>query len=317
VGVITSPNGAVIRDIVTIVRRRHARLNLLVYPATMQGLLSPASVAAGIRWFNANPSLVDLIILARGGGSLEDLAGFNDEGLARVIAASELPIVSAIGHETDFTIADFVADVRAATPSAAAEVVTAAQQHVENQVATLTARVQHSGRFHLVRARQRYARLSAESVLMRLRDAVSRREQRLDELTLRLDGSMRRGIRIRAARYAVLADRLRFHGIAARISNMVRRLQTADQHLHRTITQILYTRHTGLNRASAGLVALSPLAVLSRGYALVYGPGGKLLRSAMGINVGETIRARLADGTLEAEVMQKSKDEAKLAEMND
>ena len=137
IGIITSPTGAVIRDIVTIVRRRHARLNLLIYPATMQGASSPGSVAAGIRWFNANPSLVDLIVLARGGGSFEDLAGFNDEALARVIAASELPVVSAIGHETDFTIADFVADLRAATPSAAAELVTAAQHRIEERVAAL------------------------------------------------------------------------------------------------------------------------------------------------------------------------------------
>src|ERR1700730_3169341 len=145
VGIITSPAGAVIRDIATIVRRRHARLNLLVYPATMQGESSPSSVAAGIRWFNANPSLVDLIILARGGGSLEDLAGFNDEGLARVIAASELPIVSAIVHETDFTISDFVADLRAAPPSAAAELVTAAQHLVEDRISALAARVQRGG----------------------------------------------------------------------------------------------------------------------------------------------------------------------------
>ncbi len=110
VGVVTSPTGAVIRDIVTVVRRRHVRLDLLVYPAAMQGMNCPGSVAAGIRWFNANPGPsgpVDLIVLARGGGSLEDLSGFNDEALARAIAASQLPIVSAIGHETDFTIGRF------------------------------------------------------------------------------------------------------------------------------------------------------------------------------------------------------------------
>ncbi|WP_158792289.1 exodeoxyribonuclease VII large subunit, partial [Granulicella sp. L60] len=117
IGIITSPTGAVIRDIVTVVRRRHARLNLLVYPATMQGASSPQSVAAGINWFNANPDKADLILIARGGGSMEDLAAFNDETLARTIASSTLPIVSAIGHETDFTIADFVADLRAPTPS--------------------------------------------------------------------------------------------------------------------------------------------------------------------------------------------------------
>ena len=108
---------------------------------------------------------------------MEDLAGFNDEALARAIAASELPIVSAIGHETDFTIADFVADLRAATPSAAAELVTAAQHRIEERVALLAARVQRAGHFHLMHARQRYARLSAESVLNRLRDAVNRRDQ--------------------------------------------------------------------------------------------------------------------------------------------
>jgi exodeoxyribonuclease VII large subunit len=316
VGIVTSPAGAVIRDIVTIVRRRHARLNLLVYPATMQGASSPGSVAAGIRWFNANPSLVDLIILARGGGSLEDLAGFNDEGLARAIAASELPIVSAIGHETDFTISDFVADLRAATPSAAAELVTAAQQYVEDRIATLASRVQRSGHFHLMRARQRYARLSAESVLIRLRDAVNRRDQRLDELRLRLDASMHRRLRMCARRFALLVDRLRHQGVATRIATIHRRLQNTDQRLHRISTRIINGRQMRLNRASAGLEALSPLAVLSRGYALVYAADGKLLRSAAGIAAGQTIRARLAHGTLEAEVTQTEIDEANVTEIN-
>ncbi len=316
IGIVTSPTGAVIRDIVTIVRRRHARLNLLLYPATMQGASSPGSVAAGIRWFNANPSLVDLIILARGGGSLEDLAGFNDEGLARAIAASKLPIVSAIGHETDFTISDFVADLRAATPSAAAELVTAAQEHVEDRITILAARVQRAGHFHLMHARQRYARLSAESVLIRVRDAVNRRDQRLDELRLRLDTSMQRPLRIRARQLGFLIDRLRRQDITARIATIHRRLQSADQRLHRTTTQIINPRQMRLNRASAGLGALSPLAVLSRGYALVYAADGKLLRSAAATVVGQTIRARLAHGTLEAEVTQTKIDEANVTEIN-
>jgi len=316
IGIVTSPAGAVIRDIVTIVRRRHARLNLLVYPATMQGTSSPASVAAGIRWFNANRPLVDLIILARGGGSLEDLAGFNDEGLARAIAGSELPIISAIGHETDFTISDFVADLRAATPSAAAELVTAAQQHVEDRITILTARAQRAGHFHLMRARQRYARLSAESVLIRLRDAVNRRDQRLDELRLRLDSSTQRPLRIRSQRLAFLIDRLSHQDIAARIATIHRRLQSADQRLHRTTVQIINPRQGRLNRASAGLEALSPLAVLSRGYALVYAADGKLLRSVAATGLGQTIRARLAHGALEAEVTQTKINETSVTETN-
>ena len=142
IGVVTSPSGAVIRDIVTVIRRRHARLNLLIYPALMQGASSPSSVIEGIRWFNQHPERTDLILIARGGGSLEDLAAFNDESLARAIAASELPVVSAIGHETDFTIADFVADLRAPTPSAAAELITAAQ-HRHRRSRQLSYRAPH------------------------------------------------------------------------------------------------------------------------------------------------------------------------------
>jgi len=306
IGIVTSPTGAVIRDIVTVVRRRHANLNLLVYPATMQGASSPGSVAAGIRWFNKNPSLVDVIILARGGGSMEDLAGFNDEALARTIAASELPIVSAIGHETDFTIADFVADLRAPTPSAAAELVTAAQHRIEERVQALDARVRRAGRFHLMHARQRYSRLSSESVLIRLRDAVNRRAQRIDELRLRLEAAAQCSLRIPANRLGLLEERLRRQDVSVRIATTHRRLQQAAEHLQRTATQTIATRQSRLNRASARLESLSPVAVLSRGYALIYlqdGPAaGTLLRSAAETTPGQTIHARLGKGTLEAQV---------------
>jgi exodeoxyribonuclease VII large subunit len=308
IGIVTSPAGAVIRDIATVVRRRHARLNLLVYPATMQGAASPGTVAAGIRWFNANPSLVDVIILARGGGSIEDLAGFNDEALARAIAASELPIVSAIGHETDFTIADFVADLRAPTPSAAAELVTGAQHRIEERVVTLSARVERAGRFHLVQARHRYAQLSSESVLTRLRDGVNRRDQRLDELRLRLEGAARGRLRVPAQRIALLVELLRRQDIAVRLAITHRRLQSAAQRLQRTTDQIVAGRQARLNRAFVRLGALSPLAVLSRGYALVYNDDGTLLRSTANTAVGHTIHARIAKGTLEARVTRTQTD---------
>jgi exodeoxyribonuclease VII large subunit len=302
IGIITSPTGAVIRDIATIVRRRHARLNLLVYPATMQGSSSPNSVATGIRWFNANPTRADLIIIARGGGSMEDLACFNDETLARTIAASQLPVVSAIGHETDFTIADFVADLRAPTPSAAAELVTAAQHRIEERVQSLAQRVHRAGRYHLLHARQRYARLSAESVLTRLRDAVNRRDQRIDDLRHRLASAAQRRLRAPTQRLALVTARLRRQDIAVRIATTHRRLQAATQRLQSTATQTIASRQTRLNQASARLEALSPLAVLSRGYALVYASDGTLLRSAADTTPGDTIRARLAQGVLEATV---------------
>lgn len=302
IGVVTSPAGAVIRDVVTIVQRRHSRLNLLVYPAAVQGASTPASVAEGIRWFNANPSLVDVILIARGGGSPEDLAGFNDEGLARAIAGSQLPVISAIGHETDFTIADFAADLRAPTPSAAAELITAAQHRIEERLEALATRMSRASHFHLVNARQKYSRISAESVLNRLRDEVSRRDERLDELRLRLEGLADRWLSVFARRQSLLAERVRRRDPSVRIATMHRQLQNLDQELRGVTNDMMVRRRYSFSRASARLDALSPLAVLSRGYALVYAADGTLLRSAAETSEGRAIRARLARGTVEARV---------------
>ncbi|WP_263368085.1 exodeoxyribonuclease VII large subunit [Edaphobacter bradus] len=302
VGIVTSPTGAVIRDIVTVVRRRHARLNLLVYPATMQGSSCPGSVAEGIRWFNRHSSLVDLILIARGGGSLEDLAGFNDEALARVIAASGLPIVSAIGHETDFTIADFVADLRAPTPSAAAELITAAQHRIEERLEALDLRARRAVSFQLIEAHRRYARLSAESVLRRLRDSIGGRVQRLDELDLRRDAAAQRRLRAPTQRLAALTDRLRHQDVTLRAAASRRRLERSTSRLDHLASQLTAERRNRLSAASARLHALSPLNVLARGYALVYAADGTLLRSAADTAPGRTIRARLSQGSLEAQV---------------
>jgi exodeoxyribonuclease VII large subunit len=308
VGIVTSRSGAVMRDIVTVVRRRHARLNLLVYPAVMQGASSPRSVAKGIRWFNAHPEKAEVIVIARGGGSMEDLACFNDEALARAIAASDLPVVSAIGHETDFTVADFVADLRAPTPSAAAELVTAAQHRIEERVDSLSARVHRSGRFHLMHWRQRYSRLSAESVLTRLRDAIDRRDQRLDELRLRMESGSERRLRQAKERLAVLQDRLRRQDVAVRVAAVHRRLEASSVRLRALAVQSVARRNARLNHASTRLEALSPVAVLSRGYALVYAADGRLLRSSDGVMAGEAIHARLGRGTLEATVTETQLD---------
>lgn len=311
VGVITSPAGAVIRDIVTVARRRHARINLLVYPATMQGPTCCTTVAAGIRYFNAHPSLVDIIVLARGGGSLEDLSGFNDEALARVIAESEIPIVSAIGHETDFTIADFAADLRAPTPSAAAELVTAAQHRIEEQIQNLAARIDRAGRYHLLLARQRFGQLSSEAVLNRLRDNISRHDQRIDELSLRLNAAVAWRNSRDETRLAALSARLHRQNIAVRIATMHRRLEDAAARLQRGSSQIAVRKQTRLNYAASRLEALSPLAVLSRGYALVYSQQGALLRSVAQAIPGDDIRVRLAEGSLTAKVLDNKVTESK------
>jgi exodeoxyribonuclease VII large subunit len=303
IGIVTSPNGAAIRDIIHVVRRRHARLNLLIFPAVMQGAQCPPSVAAGIRWFNRNPDRVDLILIARGGGSLEDLAGFNDEALARAIVASKLPVVAAIGHEIDHTIADFVADLRAPTPSAAAELITAAQHRIEERVTSLERRVRRAGEFHLMRARQRLQRLSAEQVLARLRDSIGRRQQRIDELRFRMDYAHARLQRHTMAWLTALEIRLRRHDPTVRIARTARRLQLAKSRLESIATQITAQRRTRLERATLRLNALSPLAVLNRGYAIVYSEAGRILTSPSAAPAGSQITARLAEGTLRAHVM--------------
>jgi len=303
IGVVTSPSGAVIRDIVNVVRRRHARLNLLVYPAAMQGTNCPRSVAAGVRWFNQHPDRADVILIARGGGSIEDLAGFNDEALARVIAASNLPVVSAIGHETDTTIADFVADLRAPTPSAAAELITSAQHRIEERVQSLARRVQRAGQYHLMHARQRLARLSADQVLIRLRDSIGRRQQHVDELRFRLGTASDRLLRTRMIRLAALETRLRRHDPTVRLAATRHRLTTAEDRLQRTAQEITRQRTVRVERAVSRLHALSPLAVLHRGYAIVYGANGKILRNSHDTAVGDELHARLAEGIVTARVI--------------
>jgi exodeoxyribonuclease VII large subunit len=302
VGIITSPTGAVIRDIVTVVRRRHAPLNLLVYPAVMQGASSPGSVAAGLRFFNRNPGLADLILIARGGGSMEDLACFNDEALARVVAASELPVISAIGHETDFTIADFVADLRAPTPSAAAEMITSVQHRVEDRIDALSVRVSRAMRLHLLEMRQRYARLSAPMVLRRLHDSINRRGQRMDELQLRLDRASSRLLRLRTEQLRIVNERLHRQNINHRLAASRRRVERAAMLLDRCITDRVSRRRSRLEAATGRIQALSPYSVLARGYALVYADNGTLLRSTTETAPGRPIRARLASGTLAATV---------------
>src|SRR5947199_7457447 len=190
IGVVTSPRGAAIQDILNILRRRHENVGVLIYPAQVQGEAAAAEVAGGIRFFNRtrnNESAVDVIIIARGGGSLEDLASFNDEGLARVIAASEIPVISAVGHETDFTIADFVADLRAPTPSAAAELVIRSRQEIEEQTSGLHERLNRAMRYRLLMGRQALTELAQHGAFARIMEVIRQRQQRLDDLIHRME----------------------------------------------------------------------------------------------------------------------------------
>ncbi|WP_263419351.1 exodeoxyribonuclease VII large subunit [Terriglobus albidus] len=308
IGIVTSPTGAVIRDIVNVIRRRHACLDLLVYPAAVQGASSPLEVANGIRYFNqaaGTPHAVDVILLARGGGSAEDLAGFNDEALARMIAASELPIVSAVGHETDFTIADFVSDLRAPTPSAAAELITAAQHRIEDHVATLGQRLVRAARYTTMQAGQRFARINAQAILYRVEDAISRRYQRLDELAWRANSAVGAGLQRNERRLLALHQRLAARDLTRQLSQAQQRVSIVESRLVTAHRGRLSSERNRVQAVSTALQSLSPLAVLQRGYALVYDADGRLLRDAAEAAPGSSITARLHKGSLDATVTGK------------
>jgi exodeoxyribonuclease VII large subunit len=303
VGIVTSPTGAVIQDFLNIVGRRHAALHVLLYPAVVQGEAAAAEVAAGIAWFNRTRE-VDVIVIARGGGSLEDLAPFNTERLAEAIAGSELPVISAVGHETDFTIADFVADLRAPTPSAAAEITTAALHNVAERVAEMDQRLQRACRYRLMQARNALARVRVESILMQELDQLRRKQQRVDDLGLRMEVLWRGGHRVANERWQQLTARLQRQDIGWRTVAARERLAALEDGMRRLVRERLRScreREAGRVRE---LAALSPLAVLGRGYALVYDEQGRLIKASEAVTEGQSITTRLARGRIQSRVSQ-------------
>ena len=306
IGVVTSAQGAALRDIVKVCRRRHAAVRLLIYPAAVQGPNCAREVAAGVNWFSARPELADVVLVARGGGSWEDLHGFDDEIVARAIAACSVPVISGIGHATDTTIADAAADVAAPTPSAAAELVTAAHFQVGERLARLDARVRRAGQYELLRARQRFARLSASMVLRRVRDALGQRAQRIDELGFRMEAAMRRRLTRTDATISQLGSRLARQDVRRLLAADDRRAAILRTRLEATSFTVTRARTLRLEQLTSRLGALSPVKVLERGYALVYGPDGRLLRSADAARAGERITARLAHGSIAADVVETS-----------
>ncbi len=301
VGIVTSPTGAVIRDFLNVAGRRHTGLNILLAPATVQGENALEEIEAAIANLNAS-GLVDLIVVARGGGSLEDLAAFNSERVARAIAASHLPVVSAVGHETDFTIADFVADLRAPTPSAAAELITEAQHNIGEHLALLTRRMERAAQFQLLQARQRMAHVRMESVEARMTMLLLRLSQRLDDIGIRMEETSGAQLREHQRRVDRLTASVLQHDPGRQIVLARQTILTARERLRRVSEHKLYARRSQLNALHARLHALSPLAVLDRGYALVLDAQGGLIHSVKQAEPGETVQTRLSDGTFTSRV---------------
>ncbi len=282
IGLITSPRGAAIADMIRILRRRYENLHIRLYPVRVQGEGAADEIVEALHAFNRHRA-ADVLILARGGGSLEDLWAFNEESLARAIVASKIPIITGVGHETDFTIADFVADLRAPTPSAAAELVIKSKAELKERVAVLQHRLAQLLRFQVLHARQRLTALLAERGWRQLEALLREQAQRADDLAARLRQALRDSIQEAERRWALGAARLASFNLQGLVEREKLRLASLTGQLNQ----------------------LSPMRVLERGYAIVFDTEGRIVRTADAVALGDPIQVQLARGRLHADVKKK------------
>jgi exodeoxyribonuclease VII large subunit len=304
VAVITSPTGAVIQDILRVVERRYSNLEIAIYPARVQGPEAVPDLVRGLRALNLAGGF-DVLILARGGGSLEDLWPFNEELVARAIAASKIPVISAVGHETDFTIADFVADLRAPTPSAAAERVVGAKDELSARIDALRRRGDAALGLRLARVRARVNALTQHRVFEAERGRIRTHAQRVDEMVRRTESGLRRRLEKARERYRRAGERLEALRWDRQIADRRGRLAAHESRLDSLARQRVGAARARLGAAVGKLDSLSPLAVLSRGYALVWDGDDRLLRDPSEVSVGDPLRVRVQGGTLSAQVTGK------------
>jgi exodeoxyribonuclease VII large subunit len=305
IGIVTSAQAAALRDILNILQRRHHSVNVMIFPAQVQGDAASYEVAEGVRYFNKNDN-VEVIIVARGGGSAEDLASFNNEALARIIAASAIPVISAVGHETDFTITDFVADLRAPTPSAAAELVIRSRQEIEEQSSALHDRLTRAMRYRLLMGRQTLTELAQHGAFGRIMEVIRQRQQKLDDLTHRMELAERNLLQLLHRRWETISAAVRHYDLRLVLSGMRKELDSKTTALLAVTRNVLLQHRVRTERLDTALQSLSPLAILNRGYALVFDSEGKLLKDSSRIKVGDEISARLAKGEIKAQVTKKN-----------
>jgi exodeoxyribonuclease VII large subunit len=300
IGIVTSLRGAVISDILHVFERRFPGLHLRLFPAQVQGEGSVDDVVRAIKFFSRE-AWAEVLIVARGGGSLEDLWTFNEERVARAIAESTVPVISAIGHESDFTIADFVADLRAPTPSAAAELAICTKQDLIDRIDRFAQRMLQAARYKLALLHRRVEQQGAERSEMVLQRALSRRVQRLDEVETRLRETLRRRLTATKLRRVSLEDRLRYFDVRPRLERDRNRLAAVHDRAVRAIERALAANTRRVENGVARLEQLSPLRVLDRGYAIVEKKSGGIVKDPAAIASGTELRIRLSGGMLDAE----------------
>ncbi len=302
IGIVTSLDGAAIRDIIKVLGRRYPNAHLIVRPARVQGEGAALEIARGIRAVGRLPG-VDVVIVGRGGGSIEDLWAFNEELVARAIAASPVPVISAVGHETDVTIADFVADMRAPTPSAAAEIVVARKDEFSAGVDRLGSRLVAAVRARCHELGRLLHAVSRRPAIAGVPGRVAMRGRHAAELTHAFGRATRDRLADNRKRLEASLRRLEGFEVGRRLAGLRTRLVTAEGRLDTTIVEVRHRADSQLRGRAARLDALSPLGVLARGYALCWADSGKrLVRAATDVKAGESVQVALSRGTLDCEV---------------
>ena len=304
IGIVTSPRGAAIADMIHILSRRFPGLHIRLFPALVQGPGSVEEVVRGIEYFS-RAGWADLIIVGRGGGSLEDLWTFNEEAVARAIAGCAVPVVSAVGHETDVTIADFAADLRAPTPSAAAELVAPLREDLLDRIASARAKTAQGLRYRLAMLERRLRQQGIDRALGILHRRVGRNLQRIDEQEFRMRERMRVTLDRSERRRRGIEDRLRRFDARPHLAAGRRRLEAAHAAAMRIIETRLARQRSRLEQLTAQLAQLSPLRILERGYAIVSNVTG-ILKDAAAAPPDSRIHVRLARGELDAVTLKKS-----------
>ena len=310
IGVVTSPAGAVIRDILHVLERRFRGLHIRLYPAQVQGDAALEQVCAGLHYFGQT-NWAEVVILARGGGSLEDLWTFNEEAVARAIVASRVPVISAIGHETDFTISDFVSDLRAPTPSAAAEMVICTRDSLLEQVTVARTKAVQATRYRLLLASRALHERGAERAARLVHRAIARRAQIADDLDHRMRRSEHDLLVARGKRLGDLSRHLAATDLRLRFTRDRYRNELLHERAIKATQAKLWRARRRYESLHLHLSQISPLAVLDRGYAIVQDASGKVLRSSNEILPNELLHVRLHRGKLEAVVTSTQDDDPK------
>ncbi|OAT54929.1 exodeoxyribonuclease VII large subunit [Providencia heimbachae] len=310
VGVITSATGAALHDILHILRRRDPSLPIVIYPTPVQGELAPAQIARAIELANLRHEC-DVLIVGRGGGSLEDLWAFNEEIVARAIFSSQLPIISAVGHETDVTIADYVADVRAPTPSAAAELVSRNQTEMLRQLQSQQQHLEMAMDYYLAGQQQRFSRLQHRLQQQHPQLRLARQQNQLNLLQQKLAQSITRQLQSATLSFEKSERRLLQNDLRPQLQKQQRQLQQTQFHLQNMLSNLVNGYRQRFAVACSKMEAVNPLATLARGFSISEAPNGEVLKKTSQVKLGQQLRTRLNDGWVESEITHIEKNKAK------